>query len=312
MVEAVMLSKRILFLALALACLAYFPTVAATQPAPQLLSVWGTPGSGPGELDEPWGVAVDAAGFVYVADTRNSRVCKFTGTGQFVLSWATTGARGIAVDAAGHILVGGVLIRAFTPEGEFLYGFWAGAIHDITVSPSGAIYAVDLTGGSGYTDHITQYGPDGTFIRTFGAGGNHPRGVAVDSAGTVYFSDYYNRAIYKYSAAGTMLTNWLCPGEPGGITFDGAGNLCVSDRDNGEVHVFTPSGSLVSSWGMGMSTLPGNIAFGPDGSIFVTDWNCHVLKFGYTPTPTQSVTWGSMKARYRGERGAAPSASPDR
>ena len=293
-----MSTRHLVFVALVLACLAYFPTVAATQPAPQLLSVWGTPGSGPGELAEPWGVAVDAAGFVYVADSGNERVCKFTNTGQFVLSWETGGARGIAVDAAGHILVGDG--RVFTPDGALLYQLGIGSYYDIAAGPSGAIYTV-VMGPSGYTDHITQYGPDGTLIRAFGAPGNNPRGVAVDAAGTVYFSDFNNRAIYKYSAAGTMLWMWLFPGEPDGITFDGAGNLCVTDPYNGKVHVFTPGGSLVSSWGTGTTTFPRGIAIGPDGSIFVTDyWNCRVLKFGYAPTPVQGVTWGSVKSRYRG------------
>jgi len=255
-------------------------------------------------LSQPWGIAVDAAGFVYVADTRNHRVCKFTDTGQFVLSWEywiLDAPVGVAVDAAGHILVGGFSV--FTPDGAPLYQY--GSLgRDIAVGPSGATYAVQM-GPLGVTDHISQYGPDLELVRTFGAPGNHPRGVAVDAAGTVYFSDFYNRAIYKYSAAGTMLTMWLCPGEPGGIAFDGSGNLCVSDRDNGEVHVYTPGGSLVSSWGMGMSALPGNIAFGPDGSIYVTDWNCHVLKFGFAPTPVLGVTWGALKSRYRCTPGAA-------
>lgn len=77
------------------------------------LAHWGTWGSGPGQLSEPWGMDVDADGNVYVADTFNSRVQVFTGDGTFVTEWGSRGfgleqfdqPQGIAVDGAGRIYV---------------------------------------------------------------------------------------------------------------------------------------------------------------------------------------------------------------
>jgi tripartite motif-containing protein 71 len=43
----------------------------------QLLTTWGSEGSGDGQFGEPGGIAVDGAGNVYVADTGNNRVQKF-------------------------------------------------------------------------------------------------------------------------------------------------------------------------------------------------------------------------------------------
>ena len=64
----------------------------------QLRGVWGqrdpwadpVAGSAPGLLDEPWDVAADDAGFVYVAEHGNARVQKFDADGQVVTSFGTT------------------------------------------------------------------------------------------------------------------------------------------------------------------------------------------------------------------------------
>ena len=87
------------------------------SPSGQVLQVWGTyasiaAGAAPGgTFNEPWGVAVGPDGSVYVADTWNYRIQKFTADGQFVSMWgyfgqgdtpdAFYGPRGIAVDAKG-------------------------------------------------------------------------------------------------------------------------------------------------------------------------------------------------------------------
>jgi len=50
----------------------------------QFLSAWGSEGSGDGQFNEPWGIAIDTDGFVYVADSWNSRIQKFSKYGEFV------------------------------------------------------------------------------------------------------------------------------------------------------------------------------------------------------------------------------------
>ena len=77
------------------------------------LAHWGTSGTEPGQFNAPLGIAVDASGNVYVADTRNCRVQVFTGTGAFMTQWGALGRsagqfdtpQGIAVDAAGRVYV---------------------------------------------------------------------------------------------------------------------------------------------------------------------------------------------------------------
>ena len=69
----------------------------------------------------------------------------------------------------------------------------------------------------------------------------------------------------------------------------------------------------MTAWGSygaspGQFDNPIGIAIDGDGDIYVADTNnSRIQKFGYAPTPVQGATWGSMKARYRGERAAAAS-----
>ena len=80
---------------------------------PSFLLAWGSQGSGPGQLNAPFGVAVDSSGNVYVTDTygpksSNSRVVKFTGSGAFITQWGSTqfhSLEKVAVDSSGNVYV---------------------------------------------------------------------------------------------------------------------------------------------------------------------------------------------------------------
>lgn len=55
------------------------------------LMEWGREGTGDGEFNSPRGIAVDAAGYIYVADFENSRVQKFDSRGTYVAKWGSKG-----------------------------------------------------------------------------------------------------------------------------------------------------------------------------------------------------------------------------
>ena len=75
---------------------------------------WGVPsGTGNGELNQPFGVATDGSGNVYVADTFNHRIQKFDASGTFLTTWGSQGSgngqfnfpAGVATDGSGHVYV---------------------------------------------------------------------------------------------------------------------------------------------------------------------------------------------------------------
>jgi len=136
------------------------------------LTTWGSRGSGDGQFDIPYGVAVDGSGNVYVADLQlpllTHRIHKFTSSRTFVTKWsvaiafAFTG--GVAVDGSGNVYVadtGNHRIQKFTSSGTF----------------------------------VTKWGSFGSGDGQFSG----PYGVAVDGSGYVYVADTGNGRIQKFA-----------------------------------------------------------------------------------------------------------------
>lgn len=93
---------------------------------------WLMSGYEPGEFDDPQGVAVDADGNIYVADTNNHRVQKFSARGEYLLEFGEEGESAgqfsypnrVRVDAAGGVYVAETGLRRFQkfdPEGHFIH-----------------------------------------------------------------------------------------------------------------------------------------------------------------------------------------------
>ncbi len=139
---------------------------------------WGGSGTGPGEFSSPEGVAVDGAGSVYVADTWNHRVQKFTPDGALVATWGRNGGDG----------------SAGTGPGEF------DSPGGIEVDRAGNVYVVDTD-----NDRIQTFTSTGALITMWGTLGtgdgqfNHPRGVAVDEAGHAFVVDTDNSRFQRFA-----------------------------------------------------------------------------------------------------------------
>jgi sugar lactone lactonase YvrE len=180
------------------------------------------------------GVAVDAQGNVYVADSFNHRIRKITSAG-LVSTLAGTGVPGykngnglreaqfqlprdVAVDARGNVYVGDTFnhrIRKITPAG-----------------------VVSALAGTGVQGNKNGEGRGAEFYQ--------PRGVAVDARGNVYVADSFNQSIRKITPAGVVstLAGTGVPGykngdnreaqfdQPFGVAVDAHQNVYVTDSFN--------------------------------------------------------------------------------
>ncbi len=185
------------------------------------ISSWGFFVNTEGKLEQPggfWGpraVAIDPEGNLYVADTGNKRIQKFSPEGLFLGQWGGFGTQsgffdepvGIALDAQGNIYVADTWnrrIQKFDRNFNFvrewrIHGWESPSVVNkpyLAVSPDGILFATDPE-----FHRIIAFDLEGNFLFTFGRYGelNLPTGLAVDKDGNLYVADSGNCRILKFT-----------------------------------------------------------------------------------------------------------------
>jgi uncharacterized protein (TIGR03663 family) len=280
-------------------------------PAPRaLVTSWGTQGSGPGQFQKPHGLAVSSDGHLYVVDSLNSRIQKFTLDGEFVLQFGgpTTdtrletgkfvssygGPRGVACDSEGFVYVAdtwGYRIQKFTPEGEYVTEWVAGppgkffGPRDVTVDSENRIYVAD-TGN----ERILVYDSEGRFLnqqigRDGAAPGEFVEPVGIDILGDkLYVADVGNKRIQLLGTDGKFQREWaLCGWETDHYTLiepylavANDGTVYVTDSVRHCVYQFPADARSVKVWGFkgrgaGQLWEPTGIAVDGEGFVYVAD-----------------------------------------
>jgi DNA-binding beta-propeller fold protein YncE len=215
------------------------PDAPVSQTAGEGVGTMFEGGKGPdeGQFDSPVGIAVDGSGNVFVADTGNGRIQKFSATGAFLTSIGSKGIghgqfsepNGIAVDRTGNIYVaeaGNQRVQKLSPDGTFM-AEWKGPApgfygpRRIAIGPDDSVYVVD----QGHS-RITKLSPSGEALTDWGSKGtgdgqfDDPISVLVDpKTNKVYIADPRNKRIQVFDSAGHFLTKWSVPewGEPAGF-----------------------------------------------------------------------------------------------
>ena len=271
------------------------------------------------QLDTPTGIAVDANGNVFIADSHNHRIREVSNG--IITTFAGTGTPGFSGDAAAATAA-----QLCFPSG-------------VAVDKSGNVYIVDtnnqriraVSNGTITTiagDGEQLYAGDGAAATA--AALDSPTSVALGPSGDLYIADRLNQRIRMVSAgiittvAGTSTAGFSGDGaaaadatlaKPSGVSIDAVGNLYIADTDNqrirevggGAIATIEGSGSQGYGGDAGLSTaatLNSPRAVAPDrlGNLSIADKLNQRVRSGVLPTlsfpseavgvpsPAQSVT----------------------
>jgi sugar lactone lactonase YvrE len=217
-------------------------------------------------LDDPSGLAFDAAGNLYVANADNGTIVKFTpnGVGTLFASDLNTPV-GVAVDAAGNVYVannGDGTIVKFTPAGgSSVFASNVNGPYGLAFDAAGNLYSANSNDG-----HIEMFTPGGGASDFAATGAGGLSGLAYH-AGNLYAVDPENVTpesplnIFRISSNGTSAPFTKLGREPFGLTSDAAGNLYVGTY-SGTIERITPDGTD-TTYASGLDADLGYLAFGP-------------------------------------------------
>jgi predicted membrane-bound mannosyltransferase/DNA-binding beta-propeller fold protein YncE len=235
-------------------------------------------GSDPGELNTPHGLDIAADGTIYVADSLNHRIQRFSQDGLLIDEWGSYA----------NVLEGEA------PGGTFNEPW------DVAVAEDGSIFIADT-----FNHRIQKFDAFGRFVKMWGvfAQGETPesfwgpRGIVVDQNGNVLVTDTGNKRVVVFDSDLNFISQFggggFDPGqfdEPVGIAVNPEGQVIVADTWNRRVQTFesdqtgeqfTPVGSFdVSAWyGQGIDNKP-YLTTDSEGNIFLSDPEVgRILKF---------------------------------
>ncbi|HLI25847.1 MAG TPA: flippase activity-associated protein Agl23 [Chloroflexota bacterium] len=288
-------------------------TAPAAVVRPDGLVLWGRTTTGTPLLLEPKGLARDAAGRLYVTDTRAHRVSVFNPDGTLALQFGRLGDGdgefnepwGIGVAPNGEIYVADTWnhrIQKFDASGRFLTkwgylvdargqrdaepgGFWGPRA--VVIGPDGNVYVAD-TGNK----RIQVFDPNGRFLRAIGGEGSalgqfrEPVGLAIDSAGNLYVADTWNQRVQKLDNSGRGLAQYSIPAWSSQaitnkpyLAIDAQGTIWATVPEERRVVRIDPDGRIqpAPEFASYSFQLPIGVVASADGGVWASDSTAGVV-----------------------------------
>jgi tripartite motif-containing protein 71 len=257
-----------------------FGPVNGTTCPSTIINQWGTHGTGSNQLIRPYGVDLDSSGNVYVADSDNERIQKFSATGTYLATYGgptTAGGnfkqlRRVAVGPNGDVYGADLwdfFIDRFSSPTVAQAQIFGGDGPDtgdfnepsgITFGPSGKLYVADSVNQRMQVFTPGATGVNWTFSSTFGARGwgagdlsgfNWPRDIsAVPGTGNVWVADTKNNRLLEFDASGNSTGHSVSVGGsltwPYAVDASVAGNLIVADTFANKVESLPAAGGAAT------------------------------------------------------------------
>jgi len=208
-------------------------------------------------LYSPYGVCVDSAGNVYIADTSNNCIRKVDASSGIITTIAGTGAGGYNGD--------GILANTATITSPS--GVWVDSAGNVYIADTGnhRIRKVDASSEIITTIAGTDVGGyNADDILATAAKLGSPSDVCVDSAGNVYIADMFNNRIRKVDASSRIITTIAGTGVGGynrdgilattaklsypyGVSVDSIGNVFIADSGNKRIRKIDASSKIITT-----------------------------------------------------------------
>ncbi len=230
---------------------------------------WGSRGAQNGNFTDPWGIAINSTGFVYVADTYNNRIEVFNRNGVFQFKWGTYG----------------------TGTGQFDRPM------GIAVNNTGYVYVADYG-----NDRIQVFNARGVYQRSWGSTGegnglfHGPVGIAIMNYNyRAYVVDSGNSRVQYFSDTGSYVGQWASVGLPHGIAIlQVSRQVFVSEvqTSGSQVRRFSEIGASATTIGSGMLTPEGIAAYSSTGMVYIDDAGNHRV-YTYNNVTGGTSSWGS-------------------